>query len=531
MRFIKKIKNYWFLFVLFSATLVGYLYKLKTLPSPVHVDEAIMIESALGLFSGEFSPLENRFSTTVVANIILGIFVSIFGVDPLIMRLPSVFGALTTLLVFFFFVARVWNNKMAIYGTIILSSMHVFIAYARMALPNITAPLFLCSSLLLTDFALARKKWYWSALTGVVIGVSFYAYTGTKVIIFIILLFLLFKKQLFSSTALFLTLSFLLTILPLLIWWQSSNYFQREKEVNILSNPDFYINLSGKDTIFEVYKQYFTINIQAYFSQSDGSNQYGNGTLLDPLSSYTMLLLPLMLISSILSRKKNLIQINSIIFILFSILFIIALVSFTESPPLSTRLIITLPLLAILLSYSIERTETLYMTRLNKYLGLFISIFIIVLIVLNNGYIYFYKYPRTKDVAFEWKEPLTSIASYIKKQNIQYFYIIANPHTYSEHVILRTMLHNQNKNIRNISTLDELKIVLKSNKKVVIIEPLMPISSISEKKDIHKLIKKNKMFFDIKLIHKKPCISCSPVLIFTAYFLPNNPDLTTINYF
>jgi hypothetical protein len=149
-------------------------------------------------------------------------------------------------------------------------------------------------------------------------------------------------------------LGFLIIVFPLFIYitQPGSNYFQREGEVTILTRPKYFQERWKTDSMAIVLYQQIKTNFLGFINVEDFSNQYGNGPLLDRVSMvlflFSILLLPILLFKRKGSHRR------SILFLSLAFITSLVAVSFTESPPLSTRLLILYPIISIFLALTLN---------------------------------------------------------------------------------------------------------------------------------------------------------------------------------
>jgi 4-amino-4-deoxy-L-arabinose transferase-like glycosyltransferase len=77
-------------------------YHINTLPPPLHIDEAFLAQSAIGILDKSLNLLDTRLSITVAGNSLTALFIHLWGVTPFTLRLQSIiFGTLTNILLYF----------------------------------------------------------------------------------------------------------------------------------------------------------------------------------------------------------------------------------------------------------------------------------------------------------------------------------------------------------------------------------------------------------------------------------------------
>ncbi len=466
--------NLVFISILFLGLFIR-LFRIAEIPPPIHVDEAFMTQSAIAILEKNKNLLDTYFSVTIVSNLITAFFIKLLGVNPISLRLQSViFGFLTNLFLFLL-IKNLFDKKTALISFFIASFSHVSIAYSRINLPNIQTPFFFVLSLYVLTQAIKQQKSLLFILGGLIVGLSFYSYTGAKIIITIVLLYFIINKQ---KLKIKFWLSFLIGLLfitgPIIlyIFQPNNNYLERENQVFILNNRQYWHDRWQTDNFWVAFKNQFLVNFFSFVNISDYSNQYGNGPLLDKVSAqlflfFFFILLPILVHYK--NRKKRA-QIDSLLFFLFTFLIFLLIISLTESPPLSTRLIILYPIISLFISLTINYlTLHLKNTLITK---IYITTILLIILVLNLK-VYFYDYMINKNATYNWIEPNSSIGFYAQKQQDVDIYLLPNPHTYADQAII-SVLNYKKKKIKEIKEKKDFDELMTRNSAFEIIIPLVP---------------------------------------------------------
>lgn len=508
----------------FTILLLGILvrlYRLEEIPPPIHIDESFMTQSAIALLEKSKNLLETYFSAPIVANIFTAFFIKLFGVHVITLRMQSVLLGIGTNILLYLLVKDLFNRRLAFISFFIGTFSHLAIAYSRINIPPIQAPFFLILTLYLLNLAIKRKSTLFFFLGGLSTGLSLYSYTGAKIVVIVGLAFLCmhYKKLRWKNWLLFFG-GLLVMALPLIIYIAGpNNYLQRESEAALFTKPGIFYARWGTTDIFTIFYQQLKINFLGFINVQDYSNQYGNGILLDKLSNPFFLLFFILFISTLVYQYKqinrNILNISFFVVIFF---FIISLVSLTESPPLSTRLLILYPIVVLFISWTLD---TFYkrLTSLDKRLAkLFICSILLVIFVLNI-IIYFYDYLDKKNAYYQWIEPNSSIALHIQKSPYQNIYILNNSHTYAQQPIISVLNYASGKNIKNLSGYGSMEKVVNKESRFEVIMPLVPqeavIQNYNIEADLYSLLKDKK--FTKTYYWGIPCKNCDPRPIFISF--------------
>ncbi len=162
-------------------------------------------------------------------------FIYFFGLNELVIRLPSVIiGSLTIILFFFLTKSLVKNGKTALLVAFFSSISAWLIQYSRVAIEMETA-LFL-SLLGVWLFLEGRKHWLYYFLSNLFFGLAFWTYNANKlwVLLFIPLLLLINNK--FSKAIVLAGFVFIIFVIPNIKLYFSSNIMFRSYGISVFSN-------------------------------------------------------------------------------------------------------------------------------------------------------------------------------------------------------------------------------------------------------------------------------------------------------
>jgi len=209
--FLKKINNQisrvdryskLFFLVLFISIILR-ITLISKIPLTFHIDEIYMLESAQKILDGQ-DLLKTYFSTTNISNFISAFSIYSFGPSAFSVRAQSIILGVLANIFLYLFTKNVFGKRTGLITFCIASFMHLSIAYSRINLPCIWGPLLLSASLYFFskfEFIKYNKNHFF----GFVTGLSFYTYTGAKIVgmVFILLVPILsiigFEKKWISN--------------------------------------------------------------------------------------------------------------------------------------------------------------------------------------------------------------------------------------------------------------------------------------------------------------------------------------------
>ncbi|MFA7074080.1 MAG: glycosyltransferase family 39 protein, partial [Endomicrobiaceae bacterium] len=160
---------------------------------------------------------------------IVKLFTAIFGVNEFAVRFPSVIIFILTSWVFFLSAKKLFNEKTAFVGTVLLNILPVFsFLGAVVTIPDSPLSLFwMLSFYLFINIIETSKKNYWYLL-GFVIGFAFLSKYTAVMIFPSIMLFLLFSKQhrfwFLKKELYFSILIAFICFIPVILWNLENNW-------------------------------------------------------------------------------------------------------------------------------------------------------------------------------------------------------------------------------------------------------------------------------------------------------------------
>lgn len=510
-----KFSSLLFLIILILGVFIR-VYKLNQIPPPIHVDEAFMAQSAIAILEKSRSLLETHASITVIGNLLTAILIKTLGVSIVSLRLPSVIFGILTNIFLYLLVKRLFNEKIALISLMVGSLSHLSIVYSRISLPNIQAPFFFVLTLFLVNLAMIKNHQLLAILAGISTASSLYSYTGAKIILFLVPIFIIFKiKSIKKNFLLPFILSFLFCSLPIIFYsFGNNNYTEREHQAFIFNNPKYWQDRWQTNSLFQVILNQAKTNFLSFVNQGDYSTQYGNGVNLDKISSYLLLSFFLILIPLLFflykKNKKN--EFRNILYFIFSFATILVIVSLTDSPPLSTRLLMLYPIVSLFIAITLYSLSLLIRNGLIRN---FLLSIILLLIAFINLKIYFYDYMKDKKPFYPWIEPNSSIGLYASTLRSRDIYLLPNPHTYSSETTISVFTYKK-KRVQDIEDDFLVETIINSNQNFVIIIPLVPKEARKDSIHLEKIIlEKTKKGNFIRKIHRGiSCKGCEEENIF-----------------
>ncbi len=250
-------KKYLPLFILIITFIVGAFfrfYRLGETPSGFYVDEAALGYNAFSILKtgkdefGKSLPIMFRsFSTfqSPVYTYLTVPFISLFGLTPFSVRLPSALFGFLTIPLLYLLVRKIspekYRHSLALISAILLSVSPWHIAYSRTAYETNIALFFLILGSLLF-FQGLKKPWLF-ILSAISFALSFNSYRAETIIIPVLLLSFYFvyrkeilpgKKQFIAPVLLSCLIAFVL-ILPMLLIIRTPGFQARTSTLNIFS--------------------------------------------------------------------------------------------------------------------------------------------------------------------------------------------------------------------------------------------------------------------------------------------------------
>lgn len=468
------------------------IFLIDKVPYGFSVDEASSAYDAYSvLLTGkdrhaEILPLLFRsFDDYIPPMLNYGIMVSefLFGLNIFAARLvPAVFGLLTVV-VCFYLVKRLFNERIALIAALFLAISPWHLQYSRIDFPAATLPFFFLSGLWLFFLGLEKRKFL--VLSAIPFALTFYTYAISKLFIplFLVGLFFVFRKRLFDKLIIKPVISFLVLLLVFSLPAIYSTFFDdaqkrfndisifRDEQESVLTALG-YTKIEAPYKIFlRSYFNYFSLNF--LFVEGDKNTRHN----IKNIGQLYWFDLPFVLAGLIvcLWRRNNVHQ----LLIWWLIIYPVA-ASLTHGPLHATRTIDAIPLFQILSAYGLY---WLYIFFKDKGIFKLILSTIIILITINFSYYaynYFILYPKYSRDAFEAE--VGNVLVYAESVKDEYdevdityamdrpyiyilFYNKFDPFEYQQYGLNRTkykidyigFLYNESKNALYIAKSFELK--------------------------------------------------------------------------
>lgn len=172
------------------------VWDLASFPNNIYPDEIMTGQIALSSYINAPGPGPSVFRTLwsgidlpALWFLLVGASVKISGTTLAALRLPAALFGAATMLPFYALVRGIWGRAAAIGGTAIFAFSASNIHYSRLALNNIVTPFFWAACFFFIVYGLRlRQPIYW-ILAGLSAGLSEYFYYGTRLLPFILIVF------------------------------------------------------------------------------------------------------------------------------------------------------------------------------------------------------------------------------------------------------------------------------------------------------------------------------------------------------
>jgi 4-amino-4-deoxy-L-arabinose transferase-like glycosyltransferase len=350
------------------------------------------------------------------------------------LRLPAALVGAATVPVLYLFARRLWGRRVAFLAAAFLAAYDYHIHYSRLGANNVWDALFV----LLTLWALHRglnasdgvKQTHAFVLTGLVMGLSVYFYTGARLLPVLVAVYLAFfwvqqrlrQPRLESvgglegRSLLLMAVAFLVAAGPMLGFAlaRPADWNARVNQVGILQSGWLAREpgLTGKST-FQILAEQFLRAAGAFHVFPDRTVWYGaERPLLDFLAGIFALLGMVWTVVHWRDRRYFLVAIW-----FWSV--IVAGGMLTESPPSSQRLTMAIPAVVLLVAIGLEQTVRLARRVLafhRRWADLALGLLVLVLAVSNVHY-YFADFTPSRRYGGANGETATMIGAYLQGLN------------------------------------------------------------------------------------------------------------------
>ncbi|MCX6762027.1 MAG: glycosyltransferase family 39 protein [Candidatus Moranbacteria bacterium] len=284
----KDSKIFYFLVILvLAAGIFLRFWKLDSIPPGIQYDEAYNgLDAIHANETGDYRLFypENTGREGLHINVI-AIFIKLFGVSSLSLRLANAMWGSLTLIGFYFLLRELKLSRLSVLlGVFMLAFSFWHLDFSRTAFRAIMVPLCLIWALYFFLRGLNSKKVFWSfLLAGLFLGLGFYSYIAFRIapLIFIIFgcAYLFFEKKGFLKNwkiiTIFMTAS-IICALPILIYFSThfGDFWARSQAVSVFN--------SAKLTTGQALFTSLGVHLQAFFVHGDNNprHNYNNQPLI-----------------------------------------------------------------------------------------------------------------------------------------------------------------------------------------------------------------------------------------------------------
>ncbi len=255
-----------FLLIILAIATFFRFWSLGSVPPGLYPDEAMNGNDAItSLETGNyelFYPENNGREGLFVWLLFLSF--KVLGVSIVALRaVPAVFGVLTVLGLYF--LTKILLEKIdrdakfiALLSSLLLAVSFWHVNFSRIGFRAILVPFFLVFGFYFLNKAFMEKKWAFSVVSGIFLGLGFYTYISYRFVIFLFLLnvivwwFFSKRKQFIKITAFCIIITFIVA-LPLGIYFLKNpqDFFGRASGVSVFSQENPVYEL-GKSLIFHL---------------------------------------------------------------------------------------------------------------------------------------------------------------------------------------------------------------------------------------------------------------------------------------
>jgi 4-amino-4-deoxy-L-arabinose transferase-like glycosyltransferase len=184
---------------LFFVALLTRVWKLKNFPDNIYPDEIMTGTVASQAYISPTGPPPSVFSTLwsgidlpALWFWIVAVFLKLGGNSLAMLRLPAALFGAATVLPLYGLIRGTWGRSAAIAGTAIMAFSASNVHYSRLALSNIVTQFFWATCFFFLLRGLRSRRPSDCALAGLAAGLSEYFYYGTRLLPFILLMFIVF---------------------------------------------------------------------------------------------------------------------------------------------------------------------------------------------------------------------------------------------------------------------------------------------------------------------------------------------------
>jgi len=346
------------------------------------------------------------------------------------LRLPAALVGAATIPILYLFARRLWGRQAAFLAALFLAAYDYHVHYSRLGANNVWDALFVLLALWTLDRGLTAStetgQTRFLILTGLVMGLSAYFYTGARLLPPLVAIYLLFLwvqqrfhperaravKGLDRRLVLLLVLAFLIAAGPMLNYalTHPDDWNARLNQVGIIQSGWLAREpgLTGKSTL-QILAEQFLRAAGAFHVFPDRTVWYGaQRPLLGPLAGVFALLGMVWALAHWRERRYFLV-------LLWFWSVVISGGMLTESPPSSQRLVIAIPAVALLVAFGLEQTVRLAraLLRVDRHWGNLVLGLLGLVLAANSVRFYFVDYSPTSRYGSRNGETATMIGHYL----------------------------------------------------------------------------------------------------------------------
>jgi dolichyl-phosphate-mannose-protein mannosyltransferase len=436
----------WELLAVLALTGFAFLCRgvaVGTIPRNFHGDEGEMGLLARAVLRGE---LREPFATGFLGHPTLWFFMQalslrLFGNTIAGLRMLSALLGALAIPALYILVRPLYGRTAAILSAILLTFYHFHIQFSRIGLNNIADPLMMLGTLAAFFHGYRKRSLLSFALAGVLLGLAQYFYFGTRlilIVIFVLLVYLAIKERHrlrnFLGPIEVMGIGFFLSVGPLVRHYLTHPeiYFARMNEYGWIQRgtiPDLQAN--GQSLLTALMGHAYR-SFGLFVTYNEHSPFYDSGI---PLLSHGMELLFIVGLVLVLLNLSKLESFALLIWVIGTALFGGFLL---WDAPQGQRYLIAAPALCILMALALIQVSQLVgqILGLSRYVQVGLTSLIVVAFSLWNLYFYFYIYTPLNRYALT--PTATDIGYYLQKQTGQsYAYMFTPPYLYLEYATIK----------------------------------------------------------------------------------------------
>jgi hypothetical protein len=421
-----------------GLVLIGLLLRawdLEHIPRNLSGDEGTQGMWALDALEGR---LRNPFATGWFTVPTMSFFAQaaslrLFGDSVAGLRTLSALIGTATLVFTYLLARRNLGRRVAFFALAALTFNHYHIHFSRLGSNQIADPLFMVLTLWLLTEGLRRTRGerkntannalHWFLAAGLVMGLSWYAYFGSRVILLVVAAFLgiqaVAERDFVQRHARALTLMALIGFMafsPLLVYYVNypENLTARFSQVNFFRWLENELNRPDHDSTLELIVRQVWRSVSAFNYTLDPTFWYhAQIPLLDFVSG---ILFILGLVIAVVQWRRPIMR---LILLWFACAIVFGWI-LTENPPSSMRMVIIAPALALLIGLGLDRLLTLarWVMGGSREQWNWVGLTMLGLAALLNVYYYFIAYTPTRVYGNPTAESSTVLARYLRDQTM-----------------------------------------------------------------------------------------------------------------